>query len=238
VVIDAAGIVAGWAAGMGQPAPLRALAVLAAVRGAPGELRQSAQQPVGTGDAALLQFRRGLLGDVIDATTTCTACATRLEISWPADQLLGDGPAADEEPTAEVTVGGVPLRLRAVTPADLVAAGVAPDTMGALLARCVTVGASDVGIADLPDDAVAELGDRLAGLDPRADVVLALCCPSCDSTWEAPIDVAALVWAEIDAVARGLLFDVHRLAAAYGWSHEQVLNLPDAVRRSYLELVP
>ena len=63
----------------------------------------------------------------------------------------------------------------------------------------------------------------------------------CLSRLLAPLDrrlrYGAFLWAEIHAWAQQLLRDVHTLAIAYGWSETEVLALPAARRRAYLDLV-
>ncbi|MFE3767095.1 hypothetical protein ACFXPI_35670 [Streptomyces sp. NPDC059104] len=107
------------------------------------------------------------------------------------------------------------------------------------------VGDGAVGDGAVGDGAVGVLGDEvldavaaaLPSVDPGADIRLDLTCALCGHGWAAPFDVAAHLWADVDACARGLLADVHTLARAYGWREEEVLALSAARRRFYLEAV-
>jgi hypothetical protein len=62
-------------------------------------------------------------------------------------------------------------------------------------------------------------------------------CSSCGHKWEAPFDIVAFFWTEINAAAHGLLREVHALASAYGWTESEILALSPARRRCYLEMV-
>jgi hypothetical protein len=93
-------------------------------------------------------------------------------------------------------------------------------------------------VSALPPELRALVSKVMAELDPQADVTLDLVCPECDCRWTEGLDVGELVWTELSAEARGLLYDVHRIACAYGWSQREVLELPHSVRQAYLELVP
>ena len=67
--------------------------------------------------------------------------------------------------------------------------------------------------------------------------MLALQCVACGHAGEAQLDPGALLWDEIDARARVLLGEVHRLASAYGWSEAEILALGPARRASYIAMV-
>lgn len=49
-------------------------------------------------------------------------------------------------------------------------------------------------------------------------------------------DIGAYLWEEVDAWADRTLRDVHLLAASYGWSERDILDLSPARRGRYLEL--
>jgi hypothetical protein len=77
----------------------------------------------------------------------------------------------------------------------------------------------------------------LAAADPQADIEMALHCPGCAATWRQGFDIVSFLWAEIDAWARRTLYDVHRLAAAYGWREGDILAMSAPRRQAYLDLV-
>jgi hypothetical protein len=62
-------------------------------------------------------------------------------------------------------------------------------------------------------------------------------CPTCETSWQATLDIVEFIWAEIDVRARRLLWEVHTLAAAYGWSESETLLLSPARRALYVEMV-
>jgi hypothetical protein len=81
------------------------------------------------------------------------------------------------------------------------------------------------------------MAEAAAAADPGADIGLDVPCSECGYRAKAVFDIASSLWAELDSWARGTLFDVHVLAAAYGWTEPEVLALSPARRRRYLELV-
>jgi hypothetical protein len=81
------------------------------------------------------------------------------------------------------------------------------------------------------------VGNLLAQADPLAEALLDFDCAACGHRWREPLDIAAWLWAEVEARARRLLYDVHTLAAAYGWREHEILSLSERRRALYLEMV-
>jgi hypothetical protein len=72
---------------------------------------------------------------------------------------------------------------------------------------------------------------------PAGAVDLVVHCPACELSATLPLDIGALLWAEIQERAAGLVRDVHVLASSYGWTEADVLALSPDRRASYLVLV-
>jgi hypothetical protein len=81
------------------------------------------------------------------------------------------------------------------------------------------------------------VAQRIAELDPQAEIVLDLNCAVCDHRWQAPFDPAAFLFREAEAAVARLTNEVHQLARAYAWSEESILAMGAARRRRYLNLV-
>jgi hypothetical protein len=101
-----------------------------------------------------------------------------------------------------------------------------------LVERCILSPSSEA----LSDSVVSEVIDRMAELDPLADIRLALTCPSCGHSWTGCFDPASFLWDEIQSWVSGAIHDVHALASAYGWLESDILAIPPGRRRLYLEL--
>jgi hypothetical protein len=237
--LSPAELLAVWTAG-GPLHPLdRALLLLgAALPGRPrGEL---AALPLAERDRLLLALRGRAAGPELGAYVECPGCGDRLELSLDPDALHAGGAAAPEQEW-EAEGGGVHMRFRLPDSRDLAAAArcaSVDDARRMLAARCVLRAHDAAGDAvdDLPEAALEALAARMDEVAPATDVSLALRCPSCGTAWEAPLDVAGFVWTELAAQARRLLREVDRLARVYHWSEAEILALPPARRRAYLEL--
>jgi hypothetical protein len=198
--------------------------------------------PAGRRDALLIDLREALFGRAFACTTDCPACAQRLELEFGIDALrvpAHDAPLTD----LRLEHAGYELRLRLPTALDLARIahhdGVA-SARRALLEACVGEArfhGAPRSPLDLPEEVVTRLADVMAAADPQAGSAIALRCPGCGHAWEAGFDIAAYLWRELDDWARRVLLEVHALASHYGWTEPDVLALPPARRRAYLEMV-
>lgn len=108
-----------------------------------------------------------------------------------------------------------------------------------LLGRCLFVQKHSIAqsIDQLPDELIEAVATKMAELDPQAEVLLSLDCPSCNHQWRSPFDIVSFFWSEINAWAIRLLREVHVLASAYGWRETDILTMNSYRRQCYLEMV-
>jgi hypothetical protein len=239
-------LLATWEAGIAASSTRRALLLHALARPA-DEAGRLLAVPVGERDAELLDLRRALFGERANIRLACGECEEDLEFDfeiWTAlaarDAAAGDG-RTDKAAPIEVSEGQWTVRLRLPTPGDLLATAEVPaaQARALLLARCVLEarrGTKRVAAVDLPPAVQERMAGAAAAADPCADIVFDVPCPTCGHCTKALMDVAAFVWAEVDAWAHRTLLEVHLLAATYGWSEPDVLALSPFRRRRYLEL--
>lgn len=217
--------------------PWRELAVLAAASGeAPSRL---AMLSIGERDRLLLAARARTFGRRLDCETSCPWCNARLELSLDAAEL-GVAHGAIAPTDLAIESHGVRVRFRLPDSTDIAAVQDAPgDPSERLLARCVEVvtpSDGSVNAGALPPALRDAVTQRMAVLDPHAEMLLDLECPECGVRSQATFDPAAYFMSEIDARAARLMQEVHVLASAYGWSEAHVLALGSTRRRRYLEL--
>lgn len=228
-----------WERGRGQPATQRALLLLeAASDESPAAL---AALPVGRRDARLLRLRARTLGPVLESEVHCPACSERLEFSVDADELLAD---ADDAPVAPLQLhrDGYAITFRLPDSRDLLelAASLQPPGPRALLSRCLLDAQRQGEAVDaeaLPESVATAVSAAMADADPYADLHLALTCPACNHAWQAPFDIVAFFWTEIEGWVQRLLREVHRLARAYGWREADILTMSAWRRQQYLNLL-
>jgi hypothetical protein len=226
-----------WEQACAVDRPWRELVVLAAACGeTPARL---ATLSIGERDRLLLAARARTFGRRMDCETTCGWCDARLELSLDAVELSVSRSAIDDD-DLEVEAQGVSVRFRLPDSTDIAACReAAADPVAQLLERCVQVVTPPDGslaVAMLPQAVLDAVTERMAVLDPQAEMLLDLDCPECGVHSQTSFDPAAYFMAEIDARAARLLEEVHVLARAYGWNEADVLALGPVRRRRYLEL--
>lgn len=193
-----------------------------------------ADVPISRCHGALMSLRRARFGHPIQGWIDCPSCSERMELTIDVDQFP---PAGDEGPWA-VEVDG--RRFRSPSHRDIAALLARgeddPDRAALNLLRACADPAQP-----LPEDesALQSLLDQVDGAlerdRPWIHPLLQVSCPACGESVQADLDIAALLWEDIDCLARRLLDEVHRLALAYGWREEEILNLSDRRRAAYLE---
>lgn len=242
-------LVALWDRACGLGPVDRALVLAQAVGGDPEQLLD---QPVGVTHGLLLELRERLAGPRMEATAGCPRCDQVVELVLDAHELRALGasepvpePVPEPLPQPATTVGtpgSSPYVVRGhpPTPGDLIAVAGAADAVTALRGRCLSVtseAGEPLGIDVLGEEQLAASEQRLAAADPLSEILLGTTCPSCGTGFEAEVDVAAFVWAEVEAAAHRLLQEVDVLARAYGWTEAEVLGLSPTRRAAYLRLV-
>lgn len=230
-------LLATWERGIRDAASDRALTLLAAAAGCTPE--EAAGWDVGSRDAVLATLLTDIAGATAWGCTACTGCGEQLDV--PVDLMsmaLSTVHRPGELLETETPGGLVSFRLpttedlRAVSDADPVQA------RHRLLARCTRWEAGPIPdeAGPIPDDVAEAVDAAMEASSPTGAVELAVGCPHCGATTRAALDVALLLWAEVEARAVALLHDVHALAAAYGWTEPDVLALSPTRRAAYLEM--
>jgi hypothetical protein len=210
------------------------LALSAALPDIPGETL--ADWPLGKRNVALAQLRCAAFGPRLLGWTTCRGCGEKLEVEADA-RLLADGVTTDQGRASEepIVVNGRSFRL--LTTRDLAKAAQESDVR---LASIRLAESCLLETGEFPDWSVEELdqiGQKLAIADPLAEPRLALRCPECQYEWEETLDIVSFVWREIEAQAKKLVFEIHALASAYGWTEREILSLSESRRALYLAMV-
>jgi hypothetical protein len=229
-----------WEQGAGRTLPEKALLLLDAAC-ADGEPGDPALLSIGERDARLLQLREWMFGSQLLNIADCPTCNERIEwinnvtdLRVPASEL----PAA----TFNMQVENYDIQFRLPNSYDLSKAASREYSLNPkrLLAECIISAHKDAreyDATELPAQVFELLDERMGTADPQANIVMNLSCPACGHTWEAQFDIVSYLWTEIDNWSKHVLQDVAMLAAAFGWSESQVLNLSAQRRQLYLDIV-
>jgi hypothetical protein len=233
--ISAAQMLDAWETSTRAAPRLRSLALLESTSGLDREAL--AALPVGHCDALLLELRERLFGTRLDCETCCPNCGDRLEFAL-STEALRVAPSGLEREVQRLQIDGISVSFRAATVADLEAcAGIgAPEqARQALLGRCIYQ--VEPAGATLDAALLEAIEQRMAALDPQADLPIELTCPQCAHRWAEPFDIGTFVAREMNGWAQRVFDDIHVLATGYGWSERDILALSPARRRHYVERI-
>ena len=204
------------------------------------DLDELARLPLGQRDAALLECRRQILGDILELELGCPACGSRFEADISCVTLLS---AAREAPAEwQIEVDRYRLRLRPIDSRDVALAVAASDEAGArlrLLDRVVVDarrGGRPIPVKELPAAVTGSIAASLSQHDPLSEVLLDTRCPGCGVTNGQIVDVARVVIEELAIHGLQLLGEVDLLARTYGWTQAEILGLSAVRRGSYVSL--
>lgn len=235
-VRNAARVLQIWESASTEPAVRMGLELLAMT----GE--DASRLTIGAFDARLLRLRGGMFGPVMQAAATCPSCGNRLELEVDTARLPVHADDRQVREGFEIDVDGYHILCRLPQAGDAREAALCngpAEARSLLLRRCVTQARRDgatVPPEELPDSVCLAIGERMAAEDPEALLSLAVECPCCLHSWEAPLDVAAYLAREVGAWALRLLSDVHALASRYGWSEREILEMSPKRRAIYMRM--
>ena len=219
----------------------RCVSRLAGKRPSPAALRALT---AGDREALLLHLRAAAFGDRLVCVLECPRCEARMDLVLSVRELLCapyETVQASHEVTLEAAEQWWRVRFRLPTGADQEAAGRERSVeagLRVLAERCVeAVTARDSAPTELPDDALDQLSDAMAALDPQAEIRLRVICPECEHSFTSVLDAAAVVISELTSSAEQLLREVHAIALRYHWSERDIFGLDVRRRRAYLDLL-
>jgi DNA-directed RNA polymerase subunit RPC12/RpoP len=199
---------------------------------------------VGDRDYLLLCLRRMSLGTKFDAVTECPQCASRIEVSFDADEIPVEERPQQEDSFATVLVraDGSELQVRYHLPRgrDQARAARAPDADRAsvLLASCLEEVEAIKGpgaVAGLLDTAAGQQLELLMEQQaPQVTLDMDLVCPECGHETSRDFELGPFILDELGAGAQRIHREVHSLAYNYHWHEAEILAMPRPRRHVYL----
>ncbi|MEO7361668.1 MAG: hypothetical protein ABI120_15160 [Gemmatimonadaceae bacterium] len=177
-----------------------------------------ARLAVGERDRLIMMLHERTFGGRYDCEARCTACHSHMAFSFTASDV-GLEPGAVDADALMLTEGRIVVKLRVPNSADLAAVLQSANPAAALFSRCVKVQSSPVHrigemrTNDLPASLRQSAIERLAALDPQADLVFELECPSCALDTKVMFDPIAALFhqaaSEAPVIHRATLKTMH-----------------------------
>jgi hypothetical protein len=244
-------------AGPNEPPAARVTALLATATkrigdAAPVTADMIRSLTVGDRQRLVLGVAAATFGPNLDVVVRCPsgACGELIELTLSVLDLVQPPLSAElrleHELTIECAVGRRSVRFRLPNGRDEEEAAYlarSDSAAGArhLLSRCVLAIADDDNQAiAIDDDLLLELAPcietAIGALDPAAEYTGKATCPFCGGTIRTLLDGFFLLSSELAAADR-LYVEVDTMARAYHWSEAEILSLPVARRRRYLDLI-
>ncbi|OUL31941.1 phage baseplate protein [Nostoc sp. RF31YmG] len=205
--------------------------------------QQLAMLSVGQRDRRLLLLRQITMGSQLNSVTTCPNCGDRLEFALNISDIYINESLGSSYENKTVQIAAFECQFRLPNSHDLAiltAAQTIEEAYRSLIERCVlqiSQAGTPVSWEALPSEIIEQLAQHIGDCDPQAEVLLDLDCPNCQHRWQAIFDIVAFFWAELDALARRLLQEVHVLAKAYSWHEAEILSMTATRRQFYLDMV-
>jgi hypothetical protein len=205
---------------------------------------------VGDREALLLHLRRMTLGEKMSCVLSCPdpACGEKMDLDLQVSELLSP-PYQDASDVHESVItsdqASYAVRFRLPNGADQeevapLAATVPKAAADLLLQRCVQVifeQNSGDQVNQIPSVVAQALPQRMAKLDPQAEILFKLVCPACGGSFLAPFDTADYFCKELAGSQHDFYQEVHLLAFYYHWSEREILSLTRRKRALYLDLL-
>ena len=92
-----------------------------------------------------------------------------------------------------------------------------------------------VAQSELPTACESVVADALLALDPAAESLIEIDCPSCAKPIDALLDSYAILQCGLGGANR-IYDDVFRIARTFHWSEHEILSLPLRRRRHYVAI--
>jgi hypothetical protein len=198
----------------------------------PGE---AARLPVADRDRLLAALQRDAFGDRIEADAPCRDCGRRFAVAFSLAALVDaqrpQRPDGVDGPDAAGRYRLDELVFRLPNSEDIDEVNTLPDgdPRADPLNRCIVEGCGA--------GREAEIELAMAALGPTLDTDLAATCPHCAAGQSVRFAIDRYLLQCLANERRFLLQETHRIARAYGWSHQAIMALPRRDRHDYVRLI-
>ncbi len=195
---------------------------------------QASQLSAADRDRMLAAIYRRMYGETVATTLTCRQCHQDFDLDFELDELETTFSAKPPPPeiqkvgdTFQLSDG---IRFRLPTGSDELAVSGLPSDQARseLLRRCLPNG--DQGQTEKVLAAMQTVAPLLEG-DLQA------ACPDCGFTQTLHFDLQRYLLITIQDANGQLVYQVHLLASAYGWSLDSILDLPRSRRLALVKLI-
>jgi len=177
-----------------------------------------------------MEIRKLLFGRNFYSLANCPECSATVEWEMNYADFTSHYPEREFNEVLTCQSGGFTLQYHLPREND-----VSGDSKNQILKNCIDRATRDkkmISINEVPPKILEKLEADMEANSPLSSSMINLTCPECAHQWAVHFSVFEFLWSELDQWARRLLHDISTLAANYGWSEQELLNM-NPVRRSY-----
>lgn len=187
-------------------------------------------------DHLLASIYTRLYGDKIESTISCRHCEMQFDMDFSLQQLqshLREQPKREHMSMEQPGIYrlDVACSFRLPTGEDEMAIeNFAPDEASEqLLKRCLLTGDPLLHGVDVQE--------AMAAVAPVLQTDISAGCPECGQTQMMLFDMQSFLMGRLLNERRQVMYEIHRLARTYRWSHAEILSLSRVLRRTYYNLI-
>ncbi|MCF6407753.1 hypothetical protein L3C95_33005 [Chitinophaga filiformis] len=187
-------------------------------------------------DRLLAAVYRHTYGARIESTIHCRYCNALFDVVFSLDDLLlHTQPERDKSTLIQTTEGWYQTAeghsFRLPTGDDELAVSGLPvdEAVQMLLARCTATGTISGNTTG-----VQEAMEQVA---PLLQKEMLAHCPECSKEQQVSFDMQSFLLVRLKNDQRMATLEIHQLAMAYHWSHQEILQLPRSLRRTYAAFI-
>jgi hypothetical protein len=204
-----------------------------------------ARLTIGDKTALMLHFHRLMFGDTINAELSCPSCQKMISLEILVSDLLVS-PKPDPQTEYQVEVDNFALKLRPVNGKDQQAllslseksANKMSEYISCMIRACVI--SSNPPLPENishKDELFRKISSKLGELDPQADILIDIKCPTCIHAFNTIFFIEDFVFQEIYARQQQLDNEIHLIAFYYHWNEDEILSLSTKRRKRHVELI-
>lgn len=169
----------------------------------------------------------------------CAGCREELEFELTLDEIAELQGEADLIGVVEVEIGGKVLSLRKPAGRDQEAwTGMTYSDETTLAGAMIgTLAEPGTALDDLTETDLGLIDEKLDEADPLVNFLCSVGCGECGHANEFGIDLCETALGTLARLQKRLIVMVHKLAAHYHWSEDEIFTVPHWRRLEYLDLI-
>jgi hypothetical protein len=187
-------------------------------------------------DFVLAAIYQRIFGSKIESTIHCEKCKEPIDLDFALPQLVGHLTSELQNKTAWYQEDGTymtedKLHFRLPTGNDeYTISGIPADqAREKLLNSCV--------LSEGENYSIEQLETAIEKIAPFIETKLAAICPDCDARQDIHFSIQAFLLNSLLLQQKRVSYEIHQIASNYKWSHQEILDLPRTMRKTYVNFI-